>query len=164
MQIWTKYIGEKSIKNVVIKCVNSKKAKENVTESYDILKSISQNAVIPAHFNLSYGENSGGIHTATPPRIPHVLCKNGLFKYLLRNLYNSVKIPERFKKYWKMVERGRCSYNDLNQKYPKPLDASEIKQHNFDSTEYERRAWVLVLAAKWQSDCSIVKCSSSLMV
>ena len=34
-------IGEKNIKNVVIKCVNSIKAKENVTQSRDILKSIS---------------------------------------------------------------------------------------------------------------------------
>ena len=59
-----------------------------------------------------------------------------------------------------MVERGRCSYNDLNQKYPKPLDASKIKQHNFDSTEYERRFWVPVSAAKRQSDCSMHKCSS----
>ena len=92
-------IGEKSITKVVIKCVNSIKAKENVTQSRDILKSISQNAIIPAHFNLSYGDNSGGIHTATPPGILHVLCENGLFKYLLRNLYNSVEIPKRFKQY-----------------------------------------------------------------
>ena len=78
----------------------------------------------------------------------------------MRNLYDSVDIPKRFKQYWKMVERGRCSYKDLNQKYPKLLDTSDIKQHNFDSTEYERRIRVLVSAAKRQSDRSMVKCSS----
>ena len=48
-------IGEKNVRNIVIKCVNSIKAKENITQNRDILKSISQNAVILACFNLSYG-------------------------------------------------------------------------------------------------------------
>ena len=62
----------RKIQDVVIKCVNAIKAKENVSHNRETLKEISQNAVIPAHFHLSYGENSGGIHTATPPGVLHI--------------------------------------------------------------------------------------------
>ena len=65
----------------------------------DILKRISQNTIISVHFHLSYRENSGGICTATPPGVLHILCENGLFKYLLRNVFDRVEIPERFKEY-----------------------------------------------------------------
>ena len=153
-------IGEKNIKDTVIKSVNAINSKENVTAHRDILKSISQNAIIPAHFHLTYGENSGGIHTATPPGVLHVLCEHGLFNYMLRNLYHSVEIPTRFKDYWKHVNRGAYSYDYLMQKYPCCLTSSESKKHSFDTSEYERRIRVLVSSAKRQSDRSMVKCSS----
>ena len=153
-------IGENNIKDTVIKCVNAINSKENITAHRDILKSISQNAIIPAHFHFTYGENSGGIHTATPPGVLHVLCENGLFKYLLRNLYHSVEIPTRFKDYWKHVNRGTYSYDYLIKNYPSCLTNSESRKHIFDTTEYERRIRVLVSSAKRQSDRSMVKCSS----
>ena len=56
-------VEHNKIQDVVVKCVNAIKAKENVSHNRETLKDISQNAVIPAHFHLSYGENSGGIHT-----------------------------------------------------------------------------------------------------
>ena len=140
--------------------MNAIKSKENVSRNREILKYISQNAVIPAHFNLSHGENSGGIHTATPPGVLHILCENRLFKYLLRNLYDSVEIPDRFKEYWKIVDQGTCSYANLTKNYPSSLDPTENKKHCFDQSEYERRIRVLVSSAKRQSDCSMIKCST----
>ena len=124
------------------------------------MQDLSQHAIIPAHFNLSYGENSGGIHTATPPGVLHVLCENGLFKYLLRNLYDCVEIPDRFAEYWRRITTGRCTYDELINEYPSSLSTSEKKQNKFDSTEYERRISVLVSYAKQQSDCSMIKCST----
>ena len=105
-------IGEHNIKDKVTRAVQSIKRKENVAINRNILKNISKNAVNPAHFHLSYGDNSGGIHTVTPPGELHVLCENVLFKYLLRNLFDSVEIPLRFKEYWKIVSRGRSTYLD----------------------------------------------------
>ena len=48
-------IRDNNMKDIVIKSVNAIKSKENVTLNCNILKSISQNAIIPAHFHLSYG-------------------------------------------------------------------------------------------------------------
>ena len=67
-------IGEYNIKDKVTRSVQSIKRKENVAINRSILKNISKNAVIPAHFHLSYGDNSGGIYTATPPGVLHVIC------------------------------------------------------------------------------------------
>ena len=55
------------------------KDRQNVTDNREYLQQLSQSAIIPAHLNLSFGENSGGIHTATPPGVLHILCENGLF-------------------------------------------------------------------------------------
>ena len=90
-------IGEHNIKDKVTRAVQSIKRKENVTINRNILKNISQNVVIPEYFHLSYGDNSGGIHTATPPSVLLVLYENGLSKYLLRKLFAKVEIPQRFK-------------------------------------------------------------------
>ena len=98
-------IGEHNIKDKVERAVKSIQRKEDIAINRSILKNLSQNAVIPAHFQVSYGDNSGGIHTATPPGVLHVLCENGLFKYLLRNLFDSIEIPLRFKEYWKVVSK-----------------------------------------------------------
>lgn len=153
-------IGENNIKEKVVRAVTSIKSKIDVTENRNYLKTLSQNVVIPAHFHLSYGENSGGIHTATPPGVLHVLCENGLFKYLLRNLFDSFEIPTRFNAYWRQVNNSITTYEDLIEKYPTGPTQSESLKHTFDSTEYERRIRVLVAAAKRQSDRSMIKCST----
>ena len=153
-------LGRNNIKDKVVKCVNEINTDQNITQNRRTLKDLSQHAIIPAHFNLSYGENSGGIHTATPPGVLHVLCENGLFKYLLRNLYDCVEIPDRFAEYWRRITTGRCTYDYLINEYPSSLSTSEKKQNKFDSTEYERRIRVLVSYAKQQSNRSMIKCST----
>ena len=153
-------LGRNNIKDKVVKCVNEINTDQNITQNRQTLKDLSQHAIIPAHFNLSYGENSGGIHTATPPGVLHVLCENGLFKYLLRNLYDCVEIPDRFAEYWRRITTRRCTYDYLINEYPSSLSTSEKKQNKFDSTEYERRIRVLVSYAKRQSDRSMIKCST----
>ena len=101
--------------------------RQNVTENCVSLKNLSQNAIIPAHFNLSYRENSGGIHTATPPGVLQVLCEIGLFKYLLCNLYDCVEIPQRFTDDWTKTTTERLLYDDLIKEYPNRLSPSEKK-------------------------------------
>lgn len=153
-------LGRNNIKDKVVKCVNEINTDQNITQNCQTLKDLSQHAIIPAHFNLSYGENSGGIHTATPPGVLHVLCENGLFKYFLHNLYDCFEIPDRFAEYWRRITTGRCTYDYLINEYPSSLSTSEKKQNKFDSTEYERRIRVLVSYAKRQSDRSMIKCST----
>ena len=122
-------IGTNNIKDKVEKCVNAIERRQNVTQNRESLKNISQSAIIPAHFNLSYGENSDGIHTATPPGVLHVLCENGLFKYLLRNLYDCVEIPERFSEYWTKITTTKITYDELIKEYPKnSISPSEKKK------------------------------------
>ena len=72
-----------------------------------LLKNISQSAVIPAHFHLSYGDNSGGIHLATPAGVLHVLCENGLFKKLLRV---SVELEESLEDLFHLISLSSASY------------------------------------------------------
>ena len=88
----------------------------------------------------------------------HVLCEYGLFKYLLRNLYDRIEIPQRFTDYWTKITTERLSYDKLIKEYSTKLSSSEKKQTKFDSTEYERRIHILVSSAKQQSDCSMIKC------
>ena len=109
--------GTNNIKDKVEKCVNAIERRKYVTQKREPLKNISQSAIIPAHFKLSYGENSGGIHTATPPGVLHVLCENGLFKYLLRNLYDCVEIPERFSEQWTKITTTKITYDELIKEY-----------------------------------------------
>ena len=47
---------------------------------------------------------------------------------MLRNLYDCVEIPDRFKEYWKIVDQGTCSYANLMKHYPSSLDPTENKK------------------------------------
>lgn len=142
-------IGNNNINDLVVNAVKEIKCKVNLTSNHNFLKNISQSVIIPAHFHLSYSENSGGIHMATPPGVLHVLCENGLFKYLLRNLYDSIEIFEGFQSYWReAVNRGIYSCKEFMRKYPSNLTQSENYKHAFDTNGYERGIRVLVLAAK----------------
>ena len=58
------------------------------------------------------------------------------------------------------MDRGTCSYKNLNERYLSSLSPTENKKHCFDQSEYERRIRVLVSSAKRQSDRSMIKCSS----
>ena len=158
-------VGNNNIKDKVEKCVKAIKDRQNVkdwqnvTENCEYLQHLSQSAIIPAHFNLSFEDNSSGIHTATPLGVVCVLYENGLLKYLLRNLYDCAQLPERFLSYWERITTDTLSYDDLIKEYPKNLSKSEKKQ-KIDSTEYERRICILVSSAKQQSDCPMIKCST----
>ena len=52
-------LGTNNIKDKVEKCVNAIERRQHVTQNRESLKNTTQSAIIPAHFNLSYGENSG---------------------------------------------------------------------------------------------------------
>ena len=74
------------------------------------------------------------------------------------------EILTRFKEYWKQVDRGRLSYDDLMNRYPTSLIPTENQKHTFDTSEYERRIRVLVSCAKRQSDRSMINILLSSMV
>ena len=50
-------VGNNNIKGKVEKCVKAVKDRQNVTDNREYLHQISQNTIIPVHFNLSFGEN-----------------------------------------------------------------------------------------------------------